>query len=96
MCVTEKRDPLMKGRMACNSKPTRDWLTKEDTSSPTVGLDSLFFASVIDAKEKRDVMMADAPSAFIQTKLKCEKGHGEDNHEDHRSACGFTVSGESI
>ena len=43
MHVTEKQDPSMKGHMTHNRKPTRDWLTKEDTSSPTVGLDSSFF-----------------------------------------------------
>ena len=60
--------------MAHNGKPTRDWLTKEDTSSPTVGLDSPFFTLVIDAKEKRDVMTADAPNAFTQTALKRKNG----------------------
>ena len=74
MCISEKCNTLTKGHMACNGKPTRDWLTKEDTSSPTVGLDSSFFTSVIDVKEKQDVMTADVPNAFIQTALKQEDG----------------------
>ena len=74
MCISEKHDSLTKGCVVCNGKPTRDWQTKEDTSSPPVGLDSLFFTSVMDTKEKRDVMTADVPNAFIQTALKQEDG----------------------
>ena len=49
-------------------------MTKEDASSPTIRLDGSFFTSVIGAKEKWDVMMADVPNAFIQTALKQEDG----------------------
>ena len=52
MHVMEKQDGTIKGRMACNRKPSRDWLTKEDTSGPTVGLDGSMFTLVINAKEQ--------------------------------------------
>jgi hypothetical protein len=67
MLLTEKRDGTIKGRMVYNGKPTREWLSREDSTSPTVSLESLIITAVIDAYEGRDVMTADVPNAFIQT-----------------------------
>ena len=69
MHLTEKRDGTMKGGMVHNGKPTREWLNKEESLSPTVGLDSSFLTMVIDAREARDIMMADMPNAFTQTPI---------------------------
>ena len=69
MYLAEKRDGTIKGRLVYNGKPTREWLGKEESSSPTVGLDSLFLTVMIDGKENRDVMTADIPNAFIQTPI---------------------------
>jgi Reverse transcriptase (RNA-dependent DNA polymerase) len=69
MFVTEKRDGTIKGRMVYNGKPTRDWLSKEDSSSPTVSLESIFLTAALDAKEHRDILTADIPNAFIQTAI---------------------------
>ena len=55
--------------MVHDSKPTRELLNKEASSSPTVGFDSLFLTMMIDAREARDVMMADMPNAFMQTPI---------------------------
>ena len=77
MFLTEKRDGTIKGRMVYNGKPTREWLSREDSASPTVSLESIFLTSIIDAKEKRDVMSADIPNAFIQTDMPDPKP-GED------------------
>ena len=75
MFLTEKRDKKIKGRMVYNGKPTREWLSKEDSKSPTVAMESIFLTTVIDAKENRDIMTADIPNAFIQTEMpKIEKG----------------------
>ena len=75
MFLTEKCDGTIKGRMVYNGKPTREWLSKEDSASPTVSLESLFLTSIIDAKEGRDVMTCDIPNAFIQATMpKIEKG----------------------
>ena len=52
MCISEKHNGAAKGCMAHNGKPTQDWLSKEDTLSPTVGLDSSFFTLAMDAKER--------------------------------------------
>jgi hypothetical protein len=67
MLLTEKRDGTIKGRMVYNGKPTREWLSREDSTSPTVSLESLIITAVIDAYEGHDVMTADVPNAFIQT-----------------------------
>ena len=49
--LTEKRDGTIKGRMVYNGKPTREWLSREETASPTVSLESIFLTMIIDAKE---------------------------------------------
>jgi len=67
--LTEKRDKTIKGRMVYNGKPTREWLSREDSASPTAALESIMLTAVVDAKEGRDVMTADIPNAFIQTDM---------------------------
>ena len=50
--LTEKRSGNMKGRMVYNSKPTREWLNKQDSASPTVTLESIILTGVIDTHEE--------------------------------------------
>ena len=52
-----------------NGKPSQDWMSKEDASSPTVTMEGIFLTAIIDALEGRDVMSADIPNAFIQTPM---------------------------
>ena len=52
-----------------NGKPTRQYLDREDTASPTVALESIMLTTIVDANEERDVMTVDLPNAFIQTEL---------------------------
>ena len=66
MFLTEKRDKSVKGRMVYNGKPTREWLTREDSASPTAALESIMLTAVIDTHEGRDIMCTDIPNAFIQ------------------------------
>ena len=72
--LTQKRDKTIKGRMVYNGKPTREWLGREETASPTAALESIILTALIDAEEGRDVMSADVPNAFIQTDLNTEDG----------------------
>ncbi len=67
--LCEKRDGKIKGRMVYNGKPTRKWLSRDETASPTVALESTFLTGIIDAKEGRDVMTNDVPNAFIQAEI---------------------------
>ena len=73
MLLTRKRSGKVKGRLAYNGKPTRDWISKEDKSSPTVANDALMITCAIDAFEKRDIMSLDVPNAFIQTDAPLKK-----------------------
>ena len=69
MFLTEKRDKTIKGRMVYNGKPTREWLTREDSASPTAALESILITLVIDTHEGHDIMTADVPNAFVQTTM---------------------------
>ena len=77
MFLTEKANKIVKGRMVYNGKPTREWLDREDSASPTAALESIFITAVIDAMERRDIMMCDIPNAFIQAEMP-EVKPGED------------------
>jgi hypothetical protein len=77
MFLTEKRDKRVKGRMVYNGKPTREWLSREDSASPTAALESIMLTAAIDMHEKRDVMCVDIPNAFIQTHMP-EIGPGDE------------------
>ena len=69
MLLTEKRSGEIKGRAVYNGKSTRNWLTKEDTTSPTTTQEGLMITTVIDATEERDQMSNDVPNAFIQAEI---------------------------
>jgi hypothetical protein len=42
------------GRMVYNGKQTREWLSREDSASPTAALKSIMLTAVIDAYEEHD------------------------------------------
>ena len=71
--LTEKSDGSIKARLVFNGKPTRDWLSREDTSSPTASQEGIFMTATVDAKEERDVMSTDLPNAFIQAEVPKDK-----------------------
>ena len=72
MFLTEKKTKEIKGRLAYNGKPTRDWISREDKSSPTAHTESILLTSGIDAMEGRDMMTLDIPNAFIHAHVpKC-------------------------
>jgi Zn-finger protein len=51
----------------------RDYICKEDASSPTVATESVLLSCIIDAEEERDVALINIPNAFIQTRVEDEK-----------------------
>ena len=69
MLLTGKKDGKMKGRQVYNGKPTREWVSKENKSSPTVMNKALIITSLVDAHEDWDVMGSDVPNACIQVIL---------------------------
>ena len=81
--LTEKNDGSIKARLVFNRKPTHDWLSREDTLSPTASQEDttsptalqegIFMTATVDAKEERDVMSNDIPNAFIQAEVPKDK-----------------------
>ena len=55
----------VKGRGCSDGRPQRVYKTKQETSSPMVITESLFITCSIDARENRDVAVADIPGAFL-------------------------------
>ena len=51
MLLTEKPNGTVKGQCVFNGKPTCEFFTKKETTSPTTSLEGLFLTSVIDAKK---------------------------------------------
>jgi hypothetical protein len=66
MFIKEKRCGTIKARGCADGRKQRVYKTKEETSSPTVRTESLMLSCVIDAKERRKVLTADVPGAFMQ------------------------------
>ena len=64
--LNKKNDGTIKARTVYNGKPTQEWLTREDSSSPTASTKGVMLTAVVDAKEERDVMSNNIPNAFIQ------------------------------
>jgi hypothetical protein len=54
--VEEKRDGKIKARKVVDSNKQRDYITKEDVSSPTVSAEAVMLTCVIDAVERRDLL----------------------------------------
>ena len=63
--IKEKRCGPIKERTVADGRCQRNYISKEDGSSPTVGTESLFLSLVIDAHEGRYVVTADAIGAFL-------------------------------
>ena len=66
MLLTQKQTVEWKGRLVYNGKNTREWISREDKSSPTVLTESLMLTCTVDAAEGQDVMSLDIPNAYIQ------------------------------
>jgi hypothetical protein len=67
--LTRKRDGSVKGRACADGRKQRIWMDKEDTRSPTVATEALFYLLMIDAYEERDVATLDLPGHFLQTPM---------------------------
>ncbi len=73
MFLKQKRTGVIKGRTVAGGNKQRDFISKEEASSPTVATESVLLTCIIDAEEGRDVSVIDIPNAFIQTRIKDEK-----------------------
>jgi len=67
--LAEKRDGSIKGRTCANGSNQRSFIQRDEAASPTAITESILLTALIDANEHRDVMTADIPNAFVQTKI---------------------------
>jgi hypothetical protein len=67
--LVEKRDGRVKARTCANGSTQRAYMERDDAASPTAMTESILITATIDAKQKRDVMTADIPNAFVQTNV---------------------------
>jgi hypothetical protein len=65
--VKKKRMGQIKARKVAGGNKQRDFISKENVSSPTVATESALLTSLVDAQENRDIIIVDIPNAFIQT-----------------------------
>ena len=69
MFLKKKRCGRIKGRGCADGRKQRTYLSKEETSSPTVATESVYLSCVIDADEGRDVAIVDIPGAFLHADM---------------------------
>ena len=72
MFLKVKTSGEIKARGCANGRPQQVYKTREETSSPTAAVESIFITSVMAAKENRDVATVDIPGAFLQTEASDE------------------------
>jgi hypothetical protein len=73
MFLKLKRDGKTKGRTVAGGNKQRDYISKEDASSPTVATESVLLSCIKDAEEHRDFAVVDIPNAFAQTRMENKK-----------------------
>ena len=54
-------------QVCADGRKKRNWLSKVDTTSPTVTTESLMLIFMIDAMKGRDISTSGIPGAFLQT-----------------------------
>jgi hypothetical protein len=69
MFLKQKRFGRIKGRGCADGHKQQVYKTKEETSAPTVSVESQFLSCVIDVKEQRKVVTCDIPGAFMQADI---------------------------
>jgi hypothetical protein len=74
MFLKHKRDGKIKGRTVAGGNKQRNYISKEDASSPTVSTEAVLLPCIIYANERRDVTVVDIPNVFVQTRVENEKG----------------------
>ena len=57
----------IKGRGCAYESKQQDWISKEDTSSPTVSTEGFMLSCMIDAMEVQEVETSDIPGDFLHT-----------------------------
>ena len=65
MFLKRRRCGKIKARGCADSRPQREYITNLDSSSPCVKTHALFLSCLVDAFERRKMVIADIPGAFL-------------------------------
>ena len=65
--VEEKRDGKLNARKVIGGNKQRDYITKEDASSPKASAEAVMLTCILDALERRGIAVVDIPIAFVLT-----------------------------
>jgi hypothetical protein len=71
--IKEKRCGKINGRTVADGRPTRKHIPREEATSPTIALASLFTTMIIDAQEGRAVQTFDVPGACLHADMPKDK-----------------------
>jgi hypothetical protein len=66
MFLKRKRCGKVKARGCADGRPQREYISKDESSSPTVSIYALMTSCLMDALEGRKVATCDIPGAFLQ------------------------------
>ena len=69
MFLKKKRNGTVKGRGCADGHKQRAYITKEESTSPTISTEAVFLTAVVDAWEGRKVAVLDVPGAFMQVDM---------------------------
>ena len=69
MFLKRKRCGKIKGRGCADGCKQRAYITKEDSTAPTVSTEAVFLTAVIDAMEGWNVVVLNVPGAFMQADI---------------------------
>ena len=67
--LTEKRDGTIKAQACANGSMQRSYIERDTAASPTVSTEALMITSVVEVKQRRDVVTLNIPNAFVQTPI---------------------------
>ena len=59
----------IKGRGCADGRKQRAYITKEESTAPTVSTEAMFLTAVIDAMEGRNIVVLDVPGAFMHAEI---------------------------
>ena len=69
MFLKKKRCGTMKGRGCFDGRKQQAYITKEESTSPTISTEAMFLTAVVDAWENWKVAVLDVPGAFMQVDM---------------------------
>ena len=69
MFLKKKLCGRIKGRGCADGRKQRVYISKEDSSSPTVTTEGMMLSCILDAMEGRDVATVDIPGALLHADM---------------------------